>query len=444
MDLIVKFVAEFVATLCEMSPYLLIGFGIAGLLHVFVPRSLTQRYFHGSGVGASFRAALLGVPLPLCSCGVIPTSMAFYKNGASKGSTLSFLVSTPQTGVDSIIATYSMLGLPFAIMRPLLAFITGVAGGWIEGVVDKQEDNENKTVVDDDMSVDVSPRGFWRKLVEALRYGFIDFLGDISKWLVIGLLVAALITTLVPHDFMETMNLSPILQMLLIIVVAVPMYVCATGSIPVAAGLVAVGVDPGAAFVFLMAGPATNAATITILRKTLGQRALLVYLLSIVCGALVGGVVISYLLPTDWFAVASRGVCGECVVGDGIGLVPIVCGVIMAALVVWSFVFNKICGCHKSFDEAGCAPAEITAVFKVKNMTCSHCKANVESAAKSVAPGLFAEANVSESTLVVRGLSVETEKIVEAVSQMGYDISLLSQCDNSQSFKNSKQKHDER
>ncbi|MDD6783625.1 MAG: permease, partial [Prevotellaceae bacterium] len=314
----------------------------------------------------------------------------------------------------------------------------------IEGVVDKQEDNENKTVVDDDMSAEVSPSGFWRKLVEALRYGFIDFLGDISKWLVIGLLVAALITTLVPHDFMETMNLSPILQMLLIIVVAVPMYVCATGSIPVAAGLVAVGVDPGAAFVFLMAGPATNAATITILRKTLGQRALLVYLSTIISGALIGGVVISYLLPTDWFAVASRGVCGECVVGDGIGLVPIVCGVIMAALVVWSFVSNKICGCHKSFDEAGCAPAEIIAVFKVKNMTCSHCKANVESAAKSVDPGLFAEANVSEATLVVRGLSVETEKIVEAVSQMGYDISLLSQRGNSQPFKNSKQKHDER
>lgn len=428
MDLIVKFVAEFVATLCEMSPYLLIGFAIAGLLHAFVPRSMTQRYFQGTGVGASFRAALLGVPLPLCSCGVIPTSMAFYKNGASKGSTLSFLISTPQTGVDSIIATYSMLGLPFAIMRPVLAFITGVAGGWIEGVVDKTDGNDNMALPNE-MPDNATPRGFWRKLVEALRYGFIDFLGDISKWLVIGLLVAALITTLVPRDFMETMSLSPILQMLLIIIVAVPMYVCATGSIPVAAGLVAVGVDPGAAFVFLMAGPATNAAAITILRKTLGLRALLVYLSTIICGALIGGLVISYLLPADWFVVASRGVCDECVVGGGIGLLSIVCGVVMTILVVCSYVIGKICDSHKlSGDDTTMADGR-TFVFKVRNMTCSHCKANVERAAKSVNPNLVVEANLSDATLVVSGKSVDPEMIIRAVSQMGYDITLLPHSD---------------
>ena len=132
MEIVYKFFFSFAATLCEMAPFLLIGFGFAGLLYAFLPQNTIHRYFGGSPLGSATRAALLGVPLPLCSCGIIPTSMAFYKNGASKGSTVSLLIATPQTGVYSILATYSMMGLPFAIMRPIVAFITGIVGGWIE------------------------------------------------------------------------------------------------------------------------------------------------------------------------------------------------------------------------------------------------------------------------------------------------------------------------
>lgn len=426
MDFTYNFIIDFVATLCEMAPFLLIGFAFAGILYAFLPQQTIHRYFGGSPLGSSMRAALLGVPLPLCSCGVIPTSMAFYKNGASKGSTVSLLIATPQTGVDSILATYSMMGLPFAIIRPVVAFVTGIIGGWVEGVRDQKSHHEGQTQIDIDddenyFNEENQVRGnFGHRCVVAFKYGFYDFLGDIAKWLLVGLVLAALITTLIPKDFISSLNLPPILQMLLVLIIAIPLYVCATGSIPLAASFIAVGLSPGAAFVFLMAGPATNAATITVLNKFLGKKTLITYLLSIICGAVIGGLIIEYALPHEWFSHTSGIMCANCLGTEHLGLVSIVCGAVLSLLIIVAFIGKRI-ETKKSLAKINNTMQ--TAVFNVTNMTCSHCKANVERSAMGIEGVETAVADLQAKTLTVCGTSFDPTHVLNAVEKAGYIIS---------------------
>jgi len=248
----------------EMAPFLLLGFLFAGLLKVFVPPDLMSRYLGKSSTSAVVNASLLGIPLPLCSCGVLPAGISLYKNGASKGSSVSFLISTPQTGIDSILVTWSMLGLPFAILRPIVAFFTGIAGGLVTNKIERSQpikQAKNKSHIRNKFSIK-----------EIFRYAFVEMVADIASWLVIGLLIAALITVIIPDNFFTEYNLSGISGMLLILIVSIPLYICATSSVPIAAVLLLKGLSPGALLVFLMAGPATNAATITVIGKTLGKK----------------------------------------------------------------------------------------------------------------------------------------------------------------------------
>jgi uncharacterized membrane protein YraQ (UPF0718 family) len=277
----------------EMSPYLLLGFLFAGILSVYLKQHRISKYLGGRNFKSIFNATIFGIPLPLCSCGVIPTGVSLYKNGASKSSTVSFLISTPQTGVDSILVTYSMLGLPFAIIRPVVALFTGLFGGLLNIPYDKEI-----KVKDLDSADNEKQSG--SRFINMLKYAFVTFLQDISKWLVIGLLLAALISVLVPDNYFENNFSNPIFGMLMILAVSVPLYVCATGSVPIAAVLLMKGLSPGAALVFLMAGPATNIATLTVLSKTIGKKSTMVYLISIVSGALLFGFLIN-LLPAEWF-----------------------------------------------------------------------------------------------------------------------------------------------
>lgn len=307
---------ELLSILNEMSPYLILGFFISGLLHVYVPRSIYSRFLHRKGFRSVLGAAALGVPLPLCSCGVIPTSVSLKKEGASAGAVTSFLVATPQTGVDSILATYSLLGLPFAIIRPISAFIVAIFSGTL---VDLFGDKKSKKI--DYTKMKFAPvnskaescgcgcghthtingnkkRGnFW----DVLRYGYVDLMQDFGKWLVIGLLVAAAITAFVPDSFFTIFKDYYLLNILLILLISAPMYICATGSIPIALSLMLKGVTPGAAFVLLMAGPATNFASLIILRREIGVRKTTIYLMSIIIGAILCAFIIDYILPHDWF-----------------------------------------------------------------------------------------------------------------------------------------------
>ena len=300
---------EVLSLINEMSPYLLLGFFFAGVMHAFIPGMVYNRYLGGKGFKSVFYGALFGIPLPLCSCGVLPTAMSLRKQGASKGATASFLISTPETGVDSIIATYSVLGLPFAVIRPVAAFCNAIMGGWlINKFGDKDEvvpvDASAKTCCCHHKQEETHHEGFLGKMREALRFGFVEMIEDIGKWLVIGLVIAGLITVFVPDEFFALFRGNTQLSMLLVLCIAIPMYICATGSIPIAVALMMKGLTPGAALVLLMAGPACNMASILVINKTLGRKSLVLYLVSIITMANLWGHVVDYLLPAEWFQMA--------------------------------------------------------------------------------------------------------------------------------------------
>ena len=406
---ILTFFSDFVAILSEMAPYLLLGFFFAGLLYAFIPKQRIEKYFNGKPLRSSVLASLFGIPLPLCSCGVIPTGTAFYKNGASKGGTVSFLISTPQTGVDSILATFSLIGLPFAIIRPLAALITGITGGLITSAV-----TDNETDYRTYSQEKEKHRTFNQKIYDVFRYGFVDFIQDISKWLVIGLVLAAIISALIPNDFFELLNLPPFAQMLMILIVSIPLYICATGSIPLAAILILKGISPGAAFVFLMAGPATNAATITMIGKVLGKRSLFAYLGTIILGALSFGLLIDYVLPIEWFTQFGNQHLGHNH-GEHLYWWQITSGIVLMALIINGYIQKHI----NSKQQLNNNTMEITTI-KVEGMTCNHCKNSVETNLEKLAFIDHANVNLEEKTVTLVGDEITVNIAKETIESLGY------------------------
>jgi uncharacterized membrane protein YraQ (UPF0718 family) len=285
---------EFWVTVAEMSPYLLFGFFVAGLLSVLVSQSFVERHLGGRGLWPLLKASVFGVPLPLCSCGVIPVSMSLHRHGASKGATVSFLLSTPQTGVDSIFVTLSLLGPVFAIFRPFAAFATGIiGGGLVDALAHRRGDEEDlpPKCKEECCSDDVGPGRFAR----GMRYGFVTLPRDIGKAMLIGLVVAALISAIVPDGYFAEKLGTGILAMVVMMILGIPVYVCATASVPVAAALIMKGLSPGAALVFLMTGPATNAASFATIWKTMGSRTALTYIATVAGCALLSGILLDYL-----------------------------------------------------------------------------------------------------------------------------------------------------
>jgi len=409
--IIETFLKDFIIILSEMSPYLLLGFFFAGLLYAFMPRQKIERYFSGKALKSSVLASIFGIPLPLCSCGVIPTGTALYKNGASKGGTVSFLISTPQTGVDSILATFSLLGLPFAIIRPIAALITGITGGLITSYFTKEESGEKSHPEQVQIKKSLA-----EKVRDVFKYGFVEFIQDISNWLVIGLVLAAIISALVPNDFFELLNFSPILQMLLILVVSIPLYICATGTIPLAAVLLLKGISPGAAFVLLMAGPATNAATITMIGKVLGKRSLFAYLGTIIIGSLSFGLIIDYVLPIDWFRIISdKGLTHNH--GEHIEWWQMLSGIVLALLIINGYIQNL--RNRNKAETVNNNSMDIQTII-VEGMTCNHCKASVESNLEMLPFIKRASVNLSNNSVTIEGDNIEVEKAKETIESLGY------------------------
>jgi len=287
----------------EMSPFLLLGFLLAGLMHAFIPGQYYSKYLSKPNFSSVVNAAIFGIPLPLCSCGVIPTAMSLRQEGASKGAVASFLIATPQTGVDSILATYSLMGWPFAIIRPLAALATALLGGAMVNSVKIEESGVRSSLPHNENNAEgcgccesvPSNATFLQKVQIALKYAFVEMMEDIGKWLVIGLVVAGLITVFVPDSIFTVFEGNTLASMALVLIIALPMYLCATGSIPIAVALMLKGLTPGAALVLLMAGPACNMASILVIRKVLGGKTLVRYLASIIIGAIGFGFLIDYL-----------------------------------------------------------------------------------------------------------------------------------------------------
>ena len=304
-----------------MAPYILFGLLFAGILHEFVPDTLVTKHLGKDNIFSVIKATLFGVPLPVCSCGVIPLATSIKKSGASKGATLSFLISTPITGVDSILATYGIFGWIFTIYRVITSMVIAMVAGILTNLFDKEETPVKPGFSAVKASNTLSPafslqkeeeasccstassccstekKDFW--LTSAFRYAFVTLLGDIAKPLVWGLLLGALITVAIPQSISNILIEYSWFSYVIAVAIAVPMYVCATASLPIAAGLMLSGVSAGAAFVFLSAGPATNTVTIGVVKKMLGTRSLYIYLGSIVVGSIVFGLGLDYLFSAS-------------------------------------------------------------------------------------------------------------------------------------------------
>jgi uncharacterized membrane protein YraQ (UPF0718 family) len=302
-DFVKSLAIDFWSNLAEMSPYLLFGFLVAGLLSVLISQRLVERHLGGSGIWPLFKASIFGGPLPLCSCGVIPVSMSLHKHGASRGSTISFLLSTPQTGVDSIFVTFSLLGPVFAVFRPLVALVTGIIGGSLVNLFGRDAKDQMPQQCTDECC-DAEKKN--NKLLRGLKYGFVALPRDIGKAMLVGLIIAAFISALVPDGFFAEKLGTGIFAMVVMMFLGIPVYVCATASVPVAAALILKGLTPGAAIVFLMTGPATNAASIVTIWKTLGLRTAIIYLLTVAGCALLSGILLDSLASGLDFEIVTR------------------------------------------------------------------------------------------------------------------------------------------
>lgn len=435
------FMEQILHLINEMSPFLLLGFLLAGLMHAFIPGQIYSRYLAKPTFSSVLYSALFGIPLPLCSCGVIPTAMSLRKEGASKGAVASFLIATPQTGVDSIIATYSLMGLPFAIARPIIAFVTALFGGQMVNMADKdpspalpregEESQHNKPVEahcecgcgHNHEHSHEHEHSFIGKIKEALSYAFLEMMEDIGKWLMIGLIVAGLITVLVPDSFFEVFKDNSLASMLLVLAFAIPMYLCATGSIPIAVALMLKGLTPGSALVLLMAGPACNMASILVINKVMGRKTLITYLASIIAGAVGFGLVIDHLLPREWF-IPTIAPSAECC-HEETSLFSWICtGVLMLLLInaCWHHYHggHSHCHCH---DEESCDittrnhDMEIT----IKGMNCNHCRANAEKAILGCNGVTSASVDLASGKAQIDG-NADINEIRSAIEALGFTV----------------------
>ncbi len=399
-----SFFTSLLNVVCEMAPYLLLGFLIAGVLHVFVPQKFYANYLSRKNRLSVLWAALLGIPLPLCSCGVIPTAIGLKNEKASKGAVASFLIATPQTGIDSILATFSLMGLGFAIIRPVAALITGVCGGLLVNRLVREDDLTEESNAS--CQVERSNR-LWR----VVKYAYYDMIRDIGLRLLIGLVVAALIQVVVPDEFFLSFGSQPLLQMLVILAIAVPMYICSTGSIPVAAALMMKGLSPGAALVMLMAGPAVNLASILVVHKSMGRRFTSIYLMTIVGFAILFGLLLN-TTGLDFSAISHDACCMS------VSVLPspfkLVCATVLTLLIVFALMMKLF----SMFTTKKPLDPDVT-VYRVEDMHCSHCEAAVVRAVEDL-PGVEkAKASASANTLTIKGPATE-ESIRKAVEGIGY------------------------
>ncbi len=427
---------EIIHLINEMSPYLLLGFLLAGLMHSFIPGWYYTKFLAKKSFRSVINAALFGIPLPLCSCGVIPTAMSLRKEGASKGAVASFLIATPQTGVDSIIATFSLMGLPFAIVRPIAALLTAVFGG---AMVNTTDDCKEKPVETNGKHNDHKHEGFIDKLREALEYAYIEMMEDIGKWLVIGLVIAGLITVFVPAEMFAIFNGNTLASMLLVLCIALPMYLCATGSIPIAVALMMKGLTPGAALVLLMAGPACNFASMLVIRKVLGVRTLITYLASIIVGSIAFGYMIDYLQFSGTVNFLEHLTLQQACCDEGDGWFAWTCTILMILMLINAIVLPKLglrkahhCHCHDRHhhDEDSCScgcesdechSEQNVVKYIVEGMNCNHCRMNAEKALQQVEGVESATVDLASKEAVVKGSATE-EQLKQAIEAIGFEL----------------------
>ena len=421
-----SFFTAFVEVFIEMAPYLAFGLLVAGVLHIFVRKSFIIKHLGTHGFMSTVKASLLGVPLPLCSCSVVPTALSLRKSGASQGATLSFLISTPQTGVESIAATWGMMGPVFAIFRPVAAFITGVVGGSIASATAPQIEDE-EIALEEEVVVSLS---LGEKFKELFRYGFVELMDDLAFNLLIGIMISAVITSLIPESYKEQLIAilgdKVLLQMLIVMVIAVPMYICATASIPIALSLTALGFSPAAAFVFLITGPATNAATITVIAGKLGKRIAVIYLATIVILAIPFGFLLQYIY--HYLGIDMGSAMGHMHGEHGTPWWKLVSALFFAFFMLGSLwrVYGKPLVRKFKKRDGGVSMTSENKIFTVSGMTCKNCVRHVVETAEAVKNAENVEVSLEAGTLVMSG-DIDSAVVIEQLAKAGYATTQITQ-----------------
>jgi uncharacterized membrane protein YraQ (UPF0718 family)/copper chaperone CopZ len=403
----------------EMAPYMILGLIFVGLLNLLFTKELIIKHIGKNDFTSIIKAALFGVPLPLCSCGVIPSAVYMSKNGASKPAVVSFLISTPQTGIDSMIATYGMLGPVMAIFRPVAALIMGIAGGLavkISGLTN--ETLAAKSIQAEELSIGDDQKGWQRFYNKLIKYPFTEFLDDISSQFIVGLIIAGLITFLIPEDFFSGSIISKgIPGMLLLIAIGIPMYVCATASIPIAISLIMKGFSPGVAFVFLAAGPATNMASIAVLTKVLGNKTTAVYILVISVLSIAFGLILDWIFVIGGFNIhAQMTHIHEHDMNNFSIFQWIISGIFL--ILLFLSVYRK----HIRPRISRLKKMEDTKTrVNISGMTCNHCAMNVQKAIMKTEGIENAEISLPDNAAFIEG-KFDFEQLKKNIEDVGYKV----------------------
>ncbi|MFH0919569.1 MAG: permease [Fibrobacterota bacterium] len=408
MAFLISIAREMASFYNEIAIYLLFGLAVAGFLYVVFPESLIRRHLGRGTLGSVFKATFIGVPLPLCSCGVIPVAASLRKSGASKGATIAFLISTPQIGADSFLITYSLLGWVFALFRIAAAFITSLVVGLFVNVLDKEDAS-----VPAHAAASNDPETLRMRLRNLPAQVAFNILGPIANSLVVGILVAGLIAVLVPPWIFERYLDSPFLSMLVMMAIGIPMYVCASASTPIAASLIMKGMSPGAGLVFLLTGPATNAVTIATVARTLGKKTAGLYLAGIALVSLLLGFLLDRTVAHWGLQEMLHRHHGE--------MLPAwlrAAGSVTLTLLLFIYYFKAkvLDRFRKKEDVVG------KTVLNVEGMTCAHCSANVKKAVASV-PGtrdIIVDLNGKKIEFNIDA-PADVEKVKAAITEAGYE-----------------------
>ena len=408
---IILYFREFWSLCIETAPYLLLGMFFSGLIYIFIDSKFILKHIGSKSLSSILKSTLMGIPIPLCSCGVIPVASTIRNSGASKGSTVSFLISTPQTGIDSIFMTYGMMGPVFAIFRPFAAFISGI----ISGIVVNRFDDESHNHVSNSYSKQEKVN-----LIERLKigfnYGFVVLPSDILVPLLQGLSVAALISIFIPPDFIATyFSDSKYLVFILMLFISLPIYVCATASVPIAVALMAKGVSAGAVFVFLMAGPATNASSIAVVKKILGKKVMFLYLFLVATISVFFGIIFDLYLRAE-LPISLHHHSHD----HGQNYFSTILAVSFILLMINAY-FNKGRTINMTNSSENTKFNDKLSLI-VKGMTCSHCKQSVENGLGNIAEVENTIVNLETGQVIVQGDKLDKETITTTIENLGFSI----------------------
>lgn len=421
--MLTEFLYDIYILFIEMAPYLMIGLAFVAILNIYMTKEFVKKQIGKDSIWSIFKAAMFGVPLPLCSCGVIPTTVYMADSKASKGAVTSFLISTPQTGIDSIIATYGMMGPVYGIFRPISALVMGVVGGLFINATNKNEPEPEKkkfslNVIEAPPKVETEQSTFKEKAKSSLKYAFVDFLDDIVVEFLIGLVIAGAITYFLPAEFLAGTGLkSGILGMLVMVLIGVPMYVCATASIPIAVSLILKGFSPGVAFVFLAVGPATNAASIGILSKSLGKKLITYYLFILIIMSIGFGYLLDYVFA--YLGVNPQQQLATHAQHEHSGLIPYELQIILASI----FSILVIGSLYRKYVKKLFAKpkTEDTRTYvSVGGMTCNHCVATVTNALTKLDGIEKIDVDLQAGRAYYEG-NVDVSEVKKAIEDCGYE-----------------------